>query len=243
MLFMRKILLITGWGVGIQPLLPLQQELIDQGFKVELIDIFDVFNPIEMAKQLDFAQNFDVIIGWSLGGQIATLLVDQLYKQKGQLKTLITLASNPKFVANQEWSIGMESNTFSSFQSAFKKDPSTTLKRFCYLVTQGGIDAKSDWRKLQSYVNEAHLELKNKGLDMLGAINNVTILKSIVGNQYHIFAEQDSLVGYKVVGNIQKMSAIFIKLEVVNGSHGFPVFEPKLISGKISQYLNAIQET
>ena len=78
---------------------------------------------------------------------------------------------------------------------------------------------------------------------MLGVINNVTILKSIVGNQYHIFAEQDGLVGYKVMENIQKMSAIFIKLDVINGSHCFPVFQPKLISGKISQYLNAIHKS
>ncbi len=42
------------------------------------------------------------IIGWSLGGQLATLLVAAVEQQYQQQKVLITLASNPCFVAHEQ---------------------------------------------------------------------------------------------------------------------------------------------
>ena len=150
---MQSILLITGWGVGIQPLQPLQQALINQGFKVELINIFNGLERTSLEQYSKIAQNFDVIIGWSLGGQLAALLVQHIYEKTAQVKTLITLASNPCFVMSNEWPVGMEQSTFQSFKEAFKQDPQTTLKRFCYLVTQGGLQAKQNWQYLQSLIH------------------------------------------------------------------------------------------
>lgn len=40
-----------------------------------------------LQEQVEKAKDFDVIIGWSLGGQLATLLVDQISKQFQQQKT------------------------------------------------------------------------------------------------------------------------------------------------------------
>lgn len=237
---MRRILLITGWGLGVRPLVNLHQALEHQGFDVQLIDMFNIFDAKVLEQQLQHAQTFDVIMGWSLGGQLAAELCQKLYERTKQTKILITLASNPKFVASESWDVGMDRSTFISFKDSFKKDPSTTLKRFCYLVTQGHPQAKQNWLKLQDFIQQDNYELNKQGLELLESLNCVDILKNYQSNQFHLFAKGDGLVHHKVQDYFKKMPAKFLSLDMVEGSHGFPVFQSDLISGKISQYLKSI---
>ena len=237
---MQKILLITGWAVGIQPLQMLKQSLSDKGFEVELINIFNSFDAETLSRYVAKATDYDVIMGWSLGGQLATKLIQQIEEKTGQLKTLITVASNPCFIANDKWNVGMENSTFSSFKSSFKTDPLMTLKRFCYLVTQGRANAKQDWQKLQNSVNDDDLVLKSYGLEMLEHFNHVDILKNYSGHQLHVFAEDDGLIPYKITENMRNLGAKFLKLDSIDGSHGFPVFQSEILSDKINQYLKRL---
>lgn len=114
----NKILLITGWGVGVEPLQTLKLHLEKKGFDTQLINIFNVLDR-NFRAQLDLVAEVDVVIGWSLGGQLATHLVDSFYKSTGLTKTLITLASNPCFVANRVWQTAMPTDVFSQFKASF----------------------------------------------------------------------------------------------------------------------------
>lgn len=236
---MQSILLITGWAVGIQPLQPLQKALISEGFKVELVNIFNGLERTSLEQYGKIAQGFDVIIGWSLGGQLATLLAQHVYEHTAQAKTLITLASNPCFMMSSDWSFGMDHAAFQSFKAAFKQDPHMTLKRFCYLVTQGGTQAKQDWQHLQCFIQiEDQLSLLT-GLELLERLNMVDILNQYAGHQFHIYSEGDGLVSHKIVDRMKKLSARFLKVELISGSHGFPVFKYDELSAKISQYIKS----
>lgn len=240
MAHVQKILLITGWGVGTSPLEAFQAALIDQGFQVDLIDIFNALDTRCLQQHIHLAADYDVLMGWSLGGQLATLLAQGIFEKTGIYKILITLTSNPCFVANDVWEVGMPASTFLNFQQSFKKVPLLTLKRFCYLVTQGGIKAKQDWQWLQNLMNEDNLNLKTQGLDMLQHFNTVNILKNYQGQQYHVFAEGDGLVSHKIFDNYRKLGAKFLKVDSVVGSHGFPVFQSEALSDKITQYLKRL---
>lgn len=240
---MQKILLITGWAVGTQALQALQNALIQRAFEVELINIFNCYDAEVLKAHTQLAEQCDVIIGWSLGGQLATKLVQQLYEQTGELKVLITLASNPCFIANKNWPFAMQSSVFFSFKQSFEKDPMTTLKRFCYLVTQGAVNAKQDWHKLQNYLSADDLKLKSAGLDMLEQLNNVEIVQQYQGNQLHIFAEDDGLVSHKISQDMHKLAAKFLTIESIKGSHGFAVFQSEALSDKITGYLNRLKES
>ena len=240
---MQRILMITGWGVGTHPLDLLKNHLTEFGYQVELINVFNLFDAEALQKHVQLAAHFDVIIGWSLGGQLAAKLVQYLHEQTGKLNVLITLASNPCFVANASWNVGMENATFLSFKDSFEKDPWVTLKRFCYLVTQGSLNAKQDWMKLQNSIYDEDLKLKTSGLEMLECLNTVSILQNYPGEQLHIFAEEDGLVSYKVMENFRKLGAKFLKLGTFNGSHAFPVFQSESVSGKITQYLKELSNS
>lgn len=234
---MQRILMITGWGIGTAPLMPLQQHLVQQGYQVELINIFNVFDTALLSKHLKLVEKFDVILGWSLGGQIATYLVDQFYQHTGQLKTLITLASNPRFVSDEDWQVGMAQSAFTSLKESFEKDPMITLKRFYYLVTQGSQTAKQDWQKLQSAIQSGDFLLQRYALEMWDKMNGVDALKHYLGHQLHIFSEADGLIPHKIVDLFKGFEAKSLKWDMVNGAHGFSLFYAKPMSEKIVQYL------
>ena len=239
----QRILLITGWGGGVKLLHSLQQALQQQGHDVELINIFDALDAQILQQQVEKARNADVIIGWSLGGQLATVLVDQIAQQYAEHKVLITLASNPCFVANEKWPMAMDEATFESFKQSFAKDVTGTLRKFGFMVCQGTSTAKQDFIKLQSLIQAQNLAVLSKGLNCLEKLNTVSIIQKYAGYQYHLFAKQDFLVGYKVQAYLQNLSAIFLETELLSGSHGFPVFDAETISCKICHYLKKISQT
>ncbi|MGL5213241.1 MAG: hydrolase, partial [Acinetobacter junii] len=74
----KKILLITGWGGGAELLKPLHDALEQKGYLVERINIFNALDNEVLQQHIELAVKFDVIVGWSLGGQLATLLVNQI---------------------------------------------------------------------------------------------------------------------------------------------------------------------
>ena len=238
----QRILLITGWGGGTQLLHALQQQL-QQTHEVELINIFNAFDAVILQQQVELARAFDVIIGWSLGGQLATLLVDQIEQHYAETKVLITLASNPCFVAQDAWQTAMPQATFQSFKQSFNEDAVATLKRFGYMVCQGVASSKADFVNLQSLIQPQSLQRLQHGLVLLEQLNVTDILKNYPGKQYHIFAEQDVLVSHQVVHNIQQFAAKFLKVELIEGSHGFPIFHFETLTRKICQYLAEIQQT
>ncbi len=238
----QRILLITGWGGGSKLLTPLQQALIGQGFSVELWNIFDALNKDVLAQKVKQAKQFDVIIGWSLGGQLATILADQIFQQYQENKILITLGSNPCFVANETWSAAMDQVSFQHFKQSFQQDAISTLKKFGYMVCQGTTTTKLDFLTLQSLIQAQSLDVLRAGLDCLDKLNNVEILKQYSGHQLHLFAKQDYLVSYKVERILQDFGVKFLETDLVSGSHGFPLLDAEAISCKICQYLNKLEQ-
>ncbi|MCY6411787.1 hydrolase [Acinetobacter sp. VNH17] len=221
----KKILLITGWGGGAELLKPLQDALERQGHRVERCNIFNALDNEVLGQQVEFARNFDVIVGWSLGGQLATLLVNQIQQQYDEQKALVTLASNPRFVAQPDWTTAMPVETFFAFKQSFEQDVISTLKRFGLLVCQGASSAKKDFLVMQKLIQPQPIALLKQGLQLLEQLNLVEIYKNYQGHQLHVFAEFDALVPYQVMQNIQHLAAKNLSIvSLDSASHGFPCF-------------------
>ena len=221
----KKILLITGWGGGAELLKPLHEALEQNGHSVERINIFNALDNEVLGQQVEFARNFDVIVGWSLGGQLATILVNQIQQQYAEQKVLITLASNPCFVAQADWTTAMPIETFFAFKQSFEQDAITTLKRFGLLVCQGTSSAKKDFLAMQRLIRPQPIALLRQGLKLLEQLNLVEMYKNYQGRQLHVFAEHDALVPYQVMRKIKDLAAKNLSVISVEGaSHGFPCF-------------------
>ncbi|ENW02401.1 hypothetical protein F934_03262 [Acinetobacter beijerinckii ANC 3835] len=221
----KKILLITGWGGGAELLKPLHDALEQKGYLVERINIFNALDNEVLQQHVELAVKFDVIVGWSLGGQLAMILVHQIQQQYNEQKILITLASNPCFVAQADWTTAMPVETFVHFKQSFEQDAITTLKRFGLLVCQGTISAKKDFLDMQKLIRPQPIALLKQGLELLEQLNLVDLYKNYQGRQLHVFAEHDALVPYQVVQNPQNLAAKNLTVVSIEGaSHGFPCF-------------------
>ncbi|WP_332604239.1 alpha/beta fold hydrolase [Acinetobacter sp. ESBL14] len=220
-----KILLITGWGGGAELLKPLHEALEQKGHSVERLNIFNALNDDILQQQVELAVKFDVIVGWSLGGQLATLLVDQIQHQYAEQKVLITLVSNPCFVAQADWATAMPVETFMQFKQSFEQDAISTLKRFGLLVCQGASSAKKDFVAMQKLIRPQPIALLRDGLQLLEQLNLVELYENYQGKQLHVFAEHDALVPYQVVQKTKDLAAKNLSVVSVDGaSHGFPCF-------------------
>lgn len=215
----KKILLITGWGVGTAPLEPLKEDLEDHNFDVHLIDIFDIFDSVQLEQHKIFAQNVDVLVGWSLGGQIALYISSILSTPK----PVITLASNPCFVATKQWPCAMPPQAFLQFKENFLADANATLKQFYLNLCKGEKCLKPSWLSLIKVANPAQDDTLQKGLHLLEKLNLVDHLSQSQVPSYHIFAAQDSLVPSQIGEFYEKIPSKFIQYETLNGvSHAFP---------------------
>ena len=220
-----RILLITGWGGGAELLKPLHEALEQKGHSVERINIFNVLNDDVLQQHVELAVEYDVIIGWSLGGQLATILVNQIQQQYAEQKVLITLASNPCFVAQADWMTAMPVETFMQFKQSFEQDAITTLKRFGLLVCQGTSSAKKDFVAMQKLIRPQPIALLRDGLQLLEQLNLVELYENYQGRQLHVFAEYDALVPYQVMQKTKDLAAKNLSVVSIDGaSHGFPCF-------------------
>ena len=220
-----RILLITGWGGGAELLKPLHEALEQKGHSVERINIFNVLNDDVLQQHVELAVKFDVIIGWSLGGQLATILINQIQQQYAEQKVLITLASNPCFVAQADWMTAMPVESFMQFKQSFEQDAITTLKRFGLLVCQGASSAKKDFIAMQKLIRPQPIALLRGGLQLLKQLNLVELYENYQGRQLHVFAEYDALVPYQVMQKTKDLAANNLSIVSVEGaSHGFPCF-------------------
>ncbi|MFV5368774.1 hydrolase [Acinetobacter junii] len=221
----KKILLITGWGGGAEILKPLHDALEQKGYFAQRINIFNALDNEVLQQHVELAVKFDVIVGWSLGGQLATLLVNQIQQQYDEQKLLITLASNPCFVAQANWLTAMPVETFMQFKQSFEQDAITTLKRFGLLVCQGASSAKKDFLTMQKLIRPQAIALLRDGLQLLEQLNLVGLYENYQGRQLHVFAEHDALVPYQVVQNIQNLAAKNLTVvSIDDASHAFPCF-------------------
>lgn len=237
----KKILLITGWGGGTELLKPLHDALEHTGHLVERINIFNALDEEILQQHIELARKFDVIIGWSLGGQLATLLVNQIQQQYADQKILITLASNPCFVVQPNWLTAMPVETFKQFKQSFAQDAISTLKRFGLLVCQGTHSAKKDVLAMQKLLRPQPIALLQQGLQLLEQLNLVEIYKNYRGRQLHVFAEHDALVPCQIMQNIEHLAAKNLEVILIKeASHGFPCF---MIEQTIQIIKDFIQQT
>lgn len=136
----KEILCLTGWGQKYDSL-----EFI---FKDDDFDPFFVssFNYLKSKSVADFFANFkktksnpEIVIGWSLGGQLAVRLIAEKIIQP---KFLILIAPPFQMVKNSKFKAAMAQKTFDEFYSNFALAPDKTLKQFAILTAMNDKNAK-----------------------------------------------------------------------------------------------------
>ena len=196
---------IHGWGSDYQLWQPLRQQLSARvGGRHVLVDLPGFGDDeITHSKALTWQEylslliqelpNQSIVIGWSLGGMLATQLAVQAPQK---VRALITLATNPSFVQRKDWPYAMTAETLHGFQGQFNARPIKTWGRFCALQAQGASEPKPllQTLKAQKAPNEASVQHWGQGLSWLEDIDNRQALRQVTQPNLHLLGEGDALV-------------------------------------------------
>ncbi len=85
-----------------------------------------------------------IVLGWSLGGQIALLLAT--HKSS---RALVLVSATPKFVADESWPYGMSPTVFAQFFSRLHQNIEGTVDDFLALQVRGDVHAMNTLKALR----------------------------------------------------------------------------------------------
>ena len=155
----QELVLLHGWGSNREIWRPLLARLRPWS-NITLLDIpgcapecaEEELLPLEQVLQdiLHVCPARAVFLGWSLGGQLA---VELARHYPGRVAGLVTVCSNPRFVAEPGWP-GMAAATFDQFVTGVDANAAVALRRFARVHLEGGTDGRvpdncrQRWRKI-----------------------------------------------------------------------------------------------
>jgi len=235
-----RLILLPGWGLGVSPLEPLAAALqgLDEHLHVEVEPLPALLSsdPDEWLDELDAAVPQDAWLGgWSLGGMLASALAA---RRGERCCGLLTLASNPSFVAHEQWPSAMAGETFDGFLAGCAADPRQTLKRFSLLCAQGCSDPRGLSRLLLAGAPGTSSQVLTAGLELLAQLDTRTALQSFRGPQLHLFAGLDALVPAEAAG---ELLALLPDVEIgliEQAGHGFLLEDPHGVAAAIQAFLH-----
>lgn len=234
----KRIVILPGWGLGVVPLQLLAEELdvALPDFTVQIQPLPDMTGQSAAAviQQLDQQLPRDCwLLGWSLGGMLATALAAH---RQSACAGLISYASNACFVAQEAWPTAMPVETFSAFRQLCRSDLPAGLKRFALLCSQGSAQPRPLSRQLQDMTLTTESASALAGLDLLAALDNREAIRSFAGPQLHLLAHADALLppeAARSLGDLNPHACI----ELLGRSHASVFAEAQLLAQRMVPFI------
>ncbi len=161
-----------------------------------------------------------VLVGWSLGGNVALRLAE---KYPHRIKSLVLIASNPHFIKADSW-LGMDSQMLKEFANNLQKNCAQTILRFMNLQVQGMLEAKTSLKEIKIAMQECAFpvpEVLMGGLEILQTVDQRKALSSLKIPVLMILGEQDTLVPV-LVGEQCQAQQPRIDLKIIAGAGHIP---------------------
>ena len=212
-----ELVLIHGWGLsgnvweGIYA--PLSQfarvTLLDlPGYGRSALMLDKEYNLVNLAAEIAHRINDDsIVLGWSLGGMIATQMAVN-FPQK--VKKLILVASSPQYYRSKNWPHAVDTEILQSFASELVSDYKETILRFLAIQALGSDHSQEEIRLLRQRVfrdGTPKPTALQAGLDILLSANLRPILSDIHCSSLIINGQNDRLVPMKSGQTLSKLIA------------------------------------
>ncbi|WP_116368364.1 malonyl-ACP O-methyltransferase BioC [Parahaliea mediterranea] len=174
-----------------------------------------------------------VLVGWSLGGQIATLAAALA---PARIRALVTLASNPHFSACEHWP-GVAPADLEHMAGTYRDSPARSLARFEALQALGEPAAADLRRQLASCRGSG---AAGAGLTWLAQLDTRATLAQLPQPQLHLLAARDSLVPHALATALAEHLAGAAVAQVrclPAGGHALPLQQPQRIATELEAFM------
>ncbi len=246
------IVLISGWAMPAGVMESLAEALDANHRRVSIVELPGLVEELAVYKKVhDWSSLLDyldqqlfekpvVLVGWSMGGMLATLYAS---RYPDNVAGVVNLAANACFVASNRWPDGLDPALFSSFYEGMSQSAEKTLQQFIMLCTAGTEARREQARMLQAMVADTDIQS-----DTL--VNLLTLLKDsdlrsafadLICPVTHFFGQQDALVPVSAAEAVkQRFEAHHV--EVLEGGHCFFMENNAPVVNKIKQ-LSEVRES
>ncbi len=177
-----------------------------------------------------------VLVGWSLGGMLAVALAA---RRPERVTRVITLASNARFVADNQWPEAMASAVNRQFQSGFHRDAQAGLRRFTGLLASGDQHERELLKTLRRRQpeTEAINEAWGQALQLLSTLDNQDALKQLRQPGLHVYAEHDALVPLAAAGALPALNQRQRVSVIAGAGHALHWSRPEAVAESLLHFL------
>lgn len=176
------------------------------------------------------------LLGWSLGGVLATRLAAAAPER---VRALVTLASNPCFVARDDWPHAMPEAVFDAFEEGFASAPEVTLQRFAGLMARGDRHQRELLKPLRRSVLEAYGDGAQwqQSLAWLRQLDSRPAYARLRQPGLHLLGGEDDLVPAALAGDLRHLNPDQAVEIVPALGHALHWSRPALLADRIGGFL------
>lgn len=241
----EPLVMIHGWGMH-SGMWMQARDLLSQHFELHLVDLpgmgysknLDIYNLHSVAEEIAEAiPNNAYVLGWSLGGLIATKVA-----LITPIKKLILVGSTPCFVARDDWQQGMPSDVFESFFAGALQDYQGTMNKLLALIAMGSGNARATTKMLRealSFRPAPNQQGLLGALDILRTGDLRADLPSIETPSLLIHGVLDKLASLSAAEWTAKALTNAELIALPNAAHEPFISHPELFTQKVTEFLRA----
>lgn len=176
------------------------------------------------------------LLGWSLGGMLAVALAARCPER---VTRVVTLASNVRFVADNQWPEAMAPAVNRQFNAGFARDAASGLHRFAGLMASGDQRERELLRTLRArqpgpdQVNSAW----GQALKLLSTLDNRRALKQLRQPGLHVYAEHDALVPLGAAAALPALNQRQRVTVIAGAGHALHWSRPEAVADSILHFL------
>ena len=241
----EPLVMIHGWGMH-SGMWMQTRDLLSMRFELHLVDLpgmgysknLTVYNLHTVAESIaERVPANAYVLGWSLGGLIATKIA--LIKPT---RKLVLVGSTPCFVSREDWQQGMPVDVFESFFASAIQDYQGTMNKLFALVAMGGGNARATSKMLRECLGLRPAP-DQKGLlgalDVLRTADLRTDIPSLKTPTLLVHGSNDKLASLSAAEWMAQALPNAQLIVFQNAAHEPFISHPELFSQKVTEFLKA----
>ncbi len=232
-------MLLHGWGFDAEILRPLARAFPAE-FNVSMPDVpgygMDGDCTLPAIGNALAPAHDCVIVGWSLGGNVA---IDLASRYPHRVRALALLCCSPSFLKRPHWPCGLDRDALIGLRAALAEDPQLALREFAGWCAMGERSVKQSRRALLAGVRPDLAGSGNlqRGLKMLQDLDQRMCLARVQCPVLMLFAGEDRLVPIETADFCAGLSDR-VQAEVVDAcGHGMPISLPGSVAARVSRFV------